>query len=88
MAEFSISRARNGDPYLGNENDVLHALAEAVKNGTVTITYNPDNRDEPYYRVELLDGDEFGHGETLGEALRYGLGVHFAPEGFYEEGAT
>jgi hypothetical protein len=66
-----------GDPYLPNEYDLLHTLAGAVQDGACKIEFRPGaGGGDDWYRVELLDGEEWGEGATMEIALRYALGSH------------
>ena len=75
---YELIENANGDYKLDASESVLRALAKAVEDGSCTIQ-KLDSAAGPYFRVELLDGDEWGDGATLDDALRYALGAHFAP---------
>lgn len=66
---------KGGDAFLPHEYDALHVLSEALNDGACKIVREIVN-DHSWYRVELLDGDEWGQGSTLDIALRYALGAH------------
>jgi hypothetical protein len=77
--EFGVMEGANGDAYLAPQFDVMVALDQAVRDGSATVSFNESGTGQ--FRVELLDGDEWGAGPDLETALRYALGAHFAPEG-------
>lgn len=80
MFEVEYERDADGDAFLSRTVDVMAALQEAVKDGACKITHEIIDESRGLYRVELLDGDEWGQGRDLNTALRYALGAHFDTE--------
>lgn len=80
MYEGSIEHNANGDAFLSRTVDAMAALSEAVKDGVCKIEFQSQSPKGSFYRVEFLDGDEWGDGSDLDTALRYALGAHFYTE--------